>query len=489
VTDTRSAAGHIAAPALFGLLTAQFVGQANATLVMTAAPAMIRDVQGNNFDYTWVLTSTILTMTASSPIWSRLSDGRSPKTLLQLSLAIFVVGSLVAGTASTSAQLIVGRAIQGVGVGGPVALVQVIIALLVAPRHRGRYTAWLSAVQLVAMLGGPFIGGLLVETPFLGWRGCFLAGIPLAILASVAVQVALRMAANRAALRMDMVGAALITCGLSAALIWISFQGTFFPLSSPVSIILGCCAVVLLAGAIFVELRTPDPILPLALLSNRTVGLSFAATVIVGGASFAVPMLMTQYLQNGRMLPPAMSGLIIAAMALGIVAASFAVGALAARTARLKAALVVGNAMMALTSSLLAMMSPETPLAWIVTLLLFQGAGFGATVQFFMLVAQNELPESQIGAGTGMFAFMRSFAGTLALTGFGTAFDSRVAQLRNEGISLASAHALGATQAFIPLAALLLIGLVVVAAIPRIHLRSTLTIDHPPFPEDDQTGT
>jgi len=134
------------------LLLSQFVGNMNATIITTALPTVINDLHGTTVEYSWVMTATILGATASTPIWSRLADVRSPKLLMQIGIGVFVLGAAGAGIAQTPIMLIAARALTGIGLGGMMALVQVVLALLVPPRRRSRYTAWLSAVQLVATL-------------------------------------------------------------------------------------------------------------------------------------------------------------------------------------------------------------------------------------------------------------------------------------------------------------------------------------------------
>src|SRR4051795_8709613 len=158
--------------ALSGLLLALFVAMLSSTVVSNALPRIVTDLNGSQSGYTWVVVATLLTMTASTPIWGKLADQFDKKVLVQSALVIYVIGSLIAATAPSMGVLIGARAFQGLGVGGLTALVQVVIASMVTPRERGRYSGYIGAVFALATVSGPLIGGLIVDSA-LGWRGCF----------------------------------------------------------------------------------------------------------------------------------------------------------------------------------------------------------------------------------------------------------------------------------------------------------------------------
>ena len=172
--------------ALSGLLLAMFVAMLSSTVVSNALPRIVTDLEGSQTGYTWVVVATLLTMTATTPIWGKLADLFSKKILVQTALVIFSIGSLIAGFAPSMEVLIGARAIQGLGVGGLTALVQVVIASMVSPRERGRYSGYIGATFALATVSGPLIGGVIVDTPGLGWRWCFFIGLPVAAIAFIA---------------------------------------------------------------------------------------------------------------------------------------------------------------------------------------------------------------------------------------------------------------------------------------------------------------
>ena len=216
--------------ALSGLLLAMFVAMLSSTVVSNALPTIVSDLHGSQTGYTWVVVATLLTMTATTPIWGKLADLFSKKLLVQSALVIFSVGSLVAGFAPSMEVLIGARAIQGLGVGGLTALVQVVIASMVTPRERGRYSGYIGAVFALATVCGPLVGGLLVDT--VGWRWCFFVGLPVAALAFVVLQKTLHLPVVKREVHIDYLGASLLVGGVSILLVWVSLGGQQFAWTS-----------------------------------------------------------------------------------------------------------------------------------------------------------------------------------------------------------------------------------------------------------------
>src|SRR6476646_5807157 len=210
--------------ALSGLLLAMFVAMLSSTVVTNALPRIVSDLHGSQTGYTWVVVSTLLAMTATTPLWGKLADLFSKKLLVQSALVIFTIGSLIAAFAPNMEVLIGARVVQGLGVGGLTALVQVVIASMVTPRERGRYSGYIGAVFATATLSGPLIGGVIVDTPGLGWRWCFYVGIPVAVAAFVLLQKTLHLPVVRrsAKANIDYLGATLLMSGVSILLIWVT---------------------------------------------------------------------------------------------------------------------------------------------------------------------------------------------------------------------------------------------------------------------------
>ena len=218
------------------------------------------------------VVATLLTMTATTPIWGKLADLFSKKLLVQSALVIFSAGSLIAGFAPSMEVLIGARAIQGLGVGGLTALVQVVIASMVSPRERGRYAGYIGATFALATVSGPLIGGLIVDAPGLGWRWCFFVGIPVALLAFVVLQKTLHLPVVRREVHVDYLGATLLVAGISVLLVWVSLgrQPVRLGLRRPARLLV-LAGLAIIGAAIYVEARVAvEPIIPLRLFRDRT---------------------------------------------------------------------------------------------------------------------------------------------------------------------------------------------------------------------------
>ena len=271
---------------LSGLLMGLFVAVLASTVVSTSLPRIISDLGGDQTAYTWVVTSTLLATTVSTPIWGKLADLFNRKLLVQLSLIIFVLGSGLAGLSQDTPTLIVFRVLQGLGAGGLISLVQVLISDIISPRERGRYVGLLGAVIAVGTAGGPLLGGVLTDS--VGWRWNFYVAVPFAVIALILIQRTLKLpVVKRARVSIDYLGAILITAGVSLLLIWVSLAGNQFEWGSVTSWSMAVGAVVLLLAAVFVELKVKEPILPMTLFTNRTFALVVAGSFSVGVALFA----------------------------------------------------------------------------------------------------------------------------------------------------------------------------------------------------------
>src|SRR5689334_7535105 len=265
---------------LSGLLLALLVAMISSTVVSTALPRIIGSLNGTQTQYTWVVTATLLTATATTPIWGKLADLFNKKTLVQVAIVIFVIGSLLSGFAQDAGQLNAGREIRGLGVGGLRALGQVVIAAIIPPRERGRYNGYLGAVMAVATVGGPLLGGLIVDVSWLGWRWCFWVAVPIAALAFVVLQATLKLeTVRRPNVKIDYLGAALIAAGVSVLLIWVSFVGNSFDWLSWQTGAMVAAGLVLLGAAVAVERRVSEPVVPLHIVVQRTPALAIIASL------------------------------------------------------------------------------------------------------------------------------------------------------------------------------------------------------------------
>ncbi len=412
--------------ALSGLLMAMFVAMLSSTVVTTALPRIVTELHGSESGYTWVVVATLLTLTATTPIWGKLADLFSKKTLVQISLLVYVAGSVVAGLAPSMGVLIGARALQGVGVGGLSALVQIVIASIVAPRERGRYFGYLGAVFAMATVSGPLIGGLIVDTPWLGWRWCFFVGIPFAALAFVVLQKTLHLPTVRRHVSVDYLGALLIASGVSVLLIWVSLAGTQFDWASSTTAWMVSLGVALLAAFVVVETRVEEPIIPLRLFRDRTTSLATLASVMVGVAMFGATVFLSQYFQLARGMSPTSAGLMSLAMVGGVMVSSIATGRVIAVTGKWKRYLLGGSLLMAAGTAMLGTIDASTGIVTVGVFMAVLGVGVGAVNQNLVLAVQNNAAQSDIGAASALSAFFRTMGGSIGVSALGTALGHKV---------------------------------------------------------------
>lgn len=413
--------------ALSGLLLAMFVAMLSSTVVSNALPVIVADLGGTESGYTWVIVATLLSLTATTPIWGKLADLISKKLLVQVSLLIYVAGSLVAALAPSMAVLIAARVVQGVGVGGLSALVQIVIASIVAPRERGRYFGYLGAVFAVATVSGPLIGGLIVDIDWLGWRWCFAVGIPVAALALVVLQKTLHLPVVRREVRIDYAGAALIGSGVSLLLVWVSLAGNRFDWVSVTSGALVAGGVLLLVAAVVVESRVAEPVIPLHLFRDRTIALASVASTMVGVAMFGATVFLAQFFQLAHGMAPTKAGLMTLPMVLGLLGSSITSGRLIARTGRWKRYLVAGGTLLVAGLLLLARLDHTTSLVDAGLRMLVLGVGLGAVNQNLVLVVQNAAPQRDLGAASSLAAFFRTMGGSIGVSALGAVLGHQVA--------------------------------------------------------------
>ncbi|MFY1627168.1 MDR family MFS transporter [Micromonospora sp. WMMD735] len=421
--------------ALSGLLLGMFVAILSSTVVSNALPRIITELKGGQSAYTWVVTSTLLATTATTPIWGKLADLTSKKILVQLSLAIFVLGSVLAGLSQSTEQLIACRVLQGVGAGGLTALAQVIMATMIAPRERGRYSGYLGAVMAVGTIGGPLIGGVIVDTSWLGWRWCFYVGVPFAIAALVVLQKTLHLPVVRRQVKIDWWGATLITAAVSLLLIWVTLAGDKYDWISWQSAVMVTGAVVLGTLAIRVENRASEPMIPPRLFRNRTITLAVVASIAVGVGMFGASVFLGQYFQISRGESPTMSGLMTMPMILGLLVSSVVVGRIITRTGRWKRYLVAGSALLTAGFALMGTIRYDTPYWHLAVYMALIGLGLGMTMQNLVLAVQNTVSTHELGAASSVVAFFRSLGGAVGVSVLGAVLGHRVKDYIADGLT------------------------------------------------------
>jgi EmrB/QacA subfamily drug resistance transporter len=430
--------------ALSGLLLVLFVAMLSSTVVSTALPKIIGALNGSQTQYTWVVTATLLAATATTPIWGKLADLFNKKLLIQLSIVIFVIGSMVAGLSQNAGQLIAARAFQGIGVGGLQALVQVAIAAMIPPRERGRYNGYLGGVMALATVGGPLLGGLIVDTSWLGWRWCFYIGVPVAVIALALLQATLHLqTVRRENVKIDYLGAALIAAGVSLLLVWISFVDSSFPWLSWQTYTMVLGSLILLGLAVWVESRAAEPIVPLPIVRERNTALAIFASLAVGMAMFGGAVFLGQYFQIGRGYSPTEAGLLTIPLMAGVLITSIVAGRMITASGRVKPYIITGTIVLVIGFAALSVIDHDTPLWYVGVGMFLVGAGVGMSMQNLVLAVQNSVALKDIGAASSTVAFFRSLGGTIGVSVLGAVLARRIADQVTEGLTAAGIPASG----------------------------------------------
>ncbi|MEV7287683.1 MFS transporter [Streptomyces sp. NPDC093252] len=419
---------------LTGLLLALFSSVLSTMIVTNALPAILAELGGSQAQYTWVVAASLLTMTVSTPIWGRLADRYRKRPLVQLALVIFVTGSAGAALAPSMEPLIAMRAVQGIAMGGLTATSQAVIATLVPPRQRGRYSGYVGAVMAGATVCGPLVGGVVVDTEWLGWRWCFLVVLPFALVSLVLLHHRLVLPETpRRTAETDWTGAALIAVTASLPLLWVTFAGDAFAwVSRETAVFLGATVLV---GAITarVERHHPAPVIARSVLGDRNTRLVALGSVSVGVVMFGVILFLSQYFQLALGYAPTTAGLLGMPMMLGTLAGTLGSGTLITRSGRWKVFLVGGSALLVTGLALLALPAVTgagpLPLPLLLAATVLVGLGIGAVMQNYVLVAQNSVDTDRVGAAGATVTFFRSLAGAIGVSLLGAVVTHRVAGL------------------------------------------------------------
>ncbi|MGW3666928.1 MFS transporter [Streptomyces sp. NPDC005141] len=421
--------------ALSGLLLGMFVAILSSTIVTNALPEIIGDLGGGQSAYTWVVTASLLAMTATTPLWGKLSDLYSKKALVQIALIIYVLGSAAAGLSQNPGMLIACRVVQGVGVGGLSALAQIVMAAMISPRERGRYSGYLGATFAVATVGGPLLGGVITDTSWLGWRWCFYVGVPFAIIALIVLQKTLHLPVVKRDVKVDWGGAFFISAAVSLLLLWVTFAGDKYDWVSWQTYTMIAGAIVLGLLFVLVESRASEPIIPLRLFRNRTITLSSLASLFVGVAMFTGTVFFSQYFQLARDKSPTMSGVMTIPMIAGLFVSSTVSGQVITKTGRWKYWLVSGGFLVTAGLGLLGTIRYDTTYWHIAIFMALLGLGIGMMMQNLVLSTQNQVAPSDLGAASSTVTFFRSLGGAIGVSALGAVMANRITDYVKDGLT------------------------------------------------------
>ncbi|MBS9372438.1 MFS transporter [Rhodococcus sp. B50] len=444
---------------LLPLLAALFAALLSGTVAIPALPAVTAELGGGSVGLTWIITVALLANASSTPVWGSISDRYDTKILVQIALLTLTVGSVISACAPTLPVLLAGRVVQGVGLGGVVAVTVAVLGALIPPREQGRYSGYGAVVMAVSMAGGPLLGGALVDTP-LSWRACFLLPAAPAVLALVALRRRLTPRPRRSSdTRTDWLGAVLLTAGVTLVLVWVTGSGEFDDglLSWP-QIGYPAVGAGLLVGAIAVERRAPTPVVPIDLFGQRTVACTLVASMSSGFAFYAALSFLSEFFQAARHHSATATGILLTPLVFGLALSSFASGRLITRFGKWKALLVAGALLQLAGCTMLVFTDRSAPIWWIELAVLLLGLGIGVLLQNLVSLVQNAVAPERFGAAGAAVFFFRLIGAAVGLPLLAATVPP---------------HGEGIGRVFLLLSVLSVVGLVTVALLPNQRLRTS----------------
>lgn len=418
---------------LFAILAGTFTVLLSVNIVANALPTIIADLHGTEGQYTWVITVALLVNAASTPVWGKLSDLHNKKPLTELALGIFVAGSMLAGLSGDIPTLMASRAIQGLGMGGMMALSMALIGSIIPPRQRGRYQGYLGGTMAAAQAGGPVLGGYIVDT--LGWRWTFFVCVPLAIVSFIMLHLRLHVPTVRREARIDWLGAVVMVSTVSLALVGVTSAGTDFPWVSWQSGLYLAATIIGVALTIIIEWHAAEPVIPIRLIGTRTTGLAVLASVAVGIALFGATTFLAQYFQIARGYSAGTAGILQIFNVMGMLIASTATGSLITRFGAWKRYLVAGAIILTGALSALAFVDHATPMPYVLCMTTLLGIGTGMLMQNLVLCVQNAVALKDVGTASSAVAFFRTFGGAIGISVLGAVLASRATSMIGERLA------------------------------------------------------
>jgi EmrB/QacA subfamily drug resistance transporter len=405
---------------LIGIMVALLLGALDQTIVATAMPKILQDLNGLNL-YTWVVTAYLLASTSMIPIYGKLSDLYGRKVVVLIGVSLFLAGSILSGQSHSMIELIIFRAIQGLGSAGIFSTAFTVIADLFSPAERGRYQGIFGAVFGIASVIGPWLGGFLTDN--LSWRWVFYVNMPVGLIALLLISIQmppLKPKLERK-VKIDFLGSGALLLGIVPLLLALSLGGQEFPWGSWQVIGFFALAAVGILLFIVAERRAAEPIIPFDLFSNRTYVIGNAASLLINGvAFFGAIVFLPIYMVMVVGVSASAAGLTITPLTLGLVVASLISGQVVSRTGRYKA-LIIGGTVVVLVGYILMLGLTATSNRWDVTWrMIILGLGIGPALPIFNLAIQNAVKPHEIGAATSSTLFFRQIGSTVGIAVFGT---------------------------------------------------------------------
>ena len=428
---------------LSGLMTGMLLAALDQTIVSTALKSIVEDFKGLDH-YTWVVTAYLLTSTASTPLYGKISDLYGRRVVFQFAIVTFLVGSFLAGFSHNMTELIAFRAIQGLGAGGLMALTFVIIGDIVPPRERGRYQGYFGAVWGLSSVAGPLLGGFFSDHATIlgitGWRWIFYINLPFGIAALAITSAVLHIPKIKREHKIDYFGALLLVASVTLTLLAVSIYGPQDGWTE-ISTLTYLGSGILLA-VIFLKWETTqvEPIIPISLFKNHTFSLTSILGAIIGAGMFGAIVMLPLYMQVVKGYSATEAGLKLIPLMLGIVSTSIASGKLITKHGKYKRYPIAGTAIMALGILAMTRLDTDTPYWEISIYAILVGAGLGLCMQTLVIALQNAVDFRDMGVATSSNTFFRSLGSVFGTAAFGTILTNRLGHyLVNSGFDPAQA--------------------------------------------------
>ncbi|MEP7074239.1 MAG: MDR family MFS transporter [Acidobacteriota bacterium] len=417
---------------VIGVMTGMAIAALEATVVGTAMPTVIATLHGINH-YSWVFSAYIVTSTVTVPIWGKLSDLYGRRLLYQIGIGVFLLGTLMSGLSSSMTELIVFRAIQGLGAGALVPLGMTIIGDIFTLQERARMQAFFSGVWGFSSVIGPVIGGFITDQ--LNWRWVFFINLPIGIAASIIIGFALKEPKGKPKPTIDYLGAALLMLAISLLILaLVEGGGSVATLLSFENLSLFVGGLLLLAIFVWVELRAADPVIPFQLFKNKTISVSVGAGFLGGVAMFGVISFIPLFAQGALGMTATEAGSLLTPLMLSWVTFSMIGGRLLLRM-EYRTLTIMGFIVLTIGFALLSFFQTDTPRYLLYIFLALIGCGLGLTMLTLLIAVQQAVARTQLGVATSLNQFSRAIGGAFGVAIMGAVLTAGLStQLRSAAL-------------------------------------------------------